>query len=342
MKHRSGKAILAVIILLITTSALAQTKTVEEIIARVNADIILKSELDDARNTLRGQLQQQGLQGAQLEQAFAEQSKYLLRQLIDNVLLMQQAKDMGLNADLEVVKAMEQLRQDNKFESLEVLEQKIVAEGISIDDFKQKIRNQYLSNQVLGREVYPKIIVTTEELRNYYDTNQKTFDRPEGVRVSEIAVYTEGKTPQEIEEQKKKAEDALAALKKGDDFAQAAQKFSEAPSARDGGELGFFVRGELAKPIADAVENLEKGQMSDILTMPWGFQIIKVSDKHSGGILPFDLAQKEIQEALWQQKTQPKIREYLTKLRADGFIEIREGYVDEGAVTKPAKVSEVK
>src|SRR5262245_26002185 len=129
MKVGSGKAILAVLIVFIATSALAQTKIVEEIIARVNGDIILKSELEDARNTLRAELQQQGIQAAQLEQAVAEQSKYLLRQLIDNALLMQQAKDMGLNAELEVVKAMERLRQENRYESLEALEQKIVEEG---------------------------------------------------------------------------------------------------------------------------------------------------------------------------------------------------------------------
>jgi peptidyl-prolyl cis-trans isomerase SurA len=339
MTHRGGKAVLAVVILLMASLALAQTKTVEEIVARVNGDIILKSELEDARTSLRADLSQQSLQGVQLEQAFAEQSKYLLRQLIDNALLMQQAKELGLNADLEVVKTMERLRQENKYASLDVLEQEIVKAGVSVDEFKQRIRTQYLSGQVLGREVYPKIIVTTEEIRKYYDANPKNFDRPEGVRVSEIAVYTEGKSPAEIEQQKKKAEEAHAALKKGDDFPQVAQRYSEAPSARDGGDLGFFVEGDLAKPLEDAVAKLDKGQVSDILPMPYGFVILKVDDKHSGGILPFELAQKEITETLWQQRVQPKVREYLTKLRCDGFIDVRPGYVDEGAC-KADKVSE--
>ena len=254
---------------------------------------------------------------------------------------MQQAKEMGLNADLEVVKTMEKMRQEYKFDSLEGLEQAIGQQGYSIDEYKQNIRTRYLTSQVLGREVYPKIVVTTDDIRKYYDSHQKDFDRPAGIRVSEITVYTENKTPAEVEQQRKKAEDAQAAVKKGDDFADVAKKFSEAPTAADGGDLGFFVKGELAKPLEDVAGQLEKGQTSDVITLPYGFGILKVQDKHSGGILTFDLAQKEITETIWQQRVPPKTREYLTKLRSEGFIEVKNGYVDEGAPDKQTKVSEV-
>jgi len=341
MKHHIGRIFVPAIMLLTAVTAMGQ-KTLDEIIVRVNADIILKSELENAKTTLRNDLaQQQHLQGPQLEQAFTDQSKFLLRDLIDQTLLVQQAKEAGINADLEIVKTMERMRQEYKFETMETLEKAIVEQGISLDDYKQQIRNRYLTSQVLGREVYPKILITTEEMRKYYETNQKNFDRPAGIQLSEITISTDKKTPEEIAAQKKKAEDALAALKKGDEFAETARKFSEAPTAQDGGVLGFFPTGQLAKPLEDAVIKLDKGQTTDILALPYGFVILKVDDKHAGGILSFDLAQKEIQDQLFQQLVQPKIREYLTKLRTDGFIEIKPGYVDAGApAEKAAKVSE--
>jgi peptidyl-prolyl cis-trans isomerase SurA len=343
MKHHIGRTFLPALVILLLIPALAMAqKTVDEIIVRVNGDIILKSELENARTTLRNELAQgQRLQGVQLEQAFTEQSKFLLRDLIDQTLLVQQAKDAGINADLEIVKTMERMRQEYKFETLEALEKAIVEQGISVDDYKQQIRNRYLTSQVLGREVYPKIIITNEEMRKYYDANQKNFDRPAGIQLSEITISTDAKTPEEVAAQRKKAEDALAALKNGDDFAETARKFSEAPTAQDGGVLGFFPAGQLAKALEDAVSKLDKGQITEILTLPYGFVILKVDDKHSGGILSYELAQKEIQDQLFQQQVTPKIREFLTRLRTEGFIEIKPGYVDAGAPPeKAAKVSE--
>jgi peptidyl-prolyl cis-trans isomerase SurA len=342
MQQRISRTFLASLLLLIASPVLSQNKTVDEIVARVNGDIILRSEFENAKATVRSDIaQQQKLQGAALDEAVAEQSRFILRDLIDQNLLLQQAKDMGLNADLEVVKTMERMRQEYKFESLEALEKAIVDQGLAVDDYKQQIKTRYLTSQVLAREVYPKIIITNEEVRKYYDANMKTFDRPAGVQLSEITISTENKTPDETAAQKKKAEDALAALKKGDDFGETARKFSETPSAQDGGSLGFFPKGQLANALEDAVASLDKGQTTDILSLPYGFVILKVEDKHAGGILSFELAQKEITDVLFQQNVQPKIREYLTKLRTDGFIEIKPGYVDAGAPPeKRAKVSE--
>lgn len=348
MQHKRGRAVSAAcIVLLIAGTAFGQTKIVEEIIARVNADIILKSELETRKAQIRQELaapppQGRGLSGAQLEQAFADASRIILRDLIDETLLLQQAKEMGLSADLELLKTMERLRQERKHETNESLEKEIVEAGYSLDEFKQNIKTRYLTSQVIQREVYPRVTVTMEEMRKYYDANVKSFDRPAGIRVREISIYTENRGPDEVASQRKKAEEALAAVKKGDDFGEMAAKFSESPNAQEGGDLGFFVKGELAQPLEDVAMKLEKGQTSDILTLPYGFVILKLEDKHAGGILTFDLAQREVQEVLWQQAVQPKIREFLTKLRSDGFIEVREGYTDAGAAPKEAKVSEAK
>ena len=347
MIYRTALATLAAIILLYSGMSLAQTKTVEQIVALVNSDIILKSELDRDLVRLRDGLskpapQGAGLAGAQLEQAYAEQSKNKLRDLIDQTLLLQKAKEMDMTADLELIKTLERMRQEYKFESLEALYKAISEQGNDLDEFKQEIKTRYLTGQVLGREVYGKVIITVEDMRKYYDEHKKDFDRPEGMRIRMIAVYTENRGPEEIASQKKKAEEALAAVKKGDDFAEVAQKFSEAETAQEGGDLGFFEKGQLNKSLEDEALKLEKGQTTDVLTMPYGFVVLKLDDKHAGGVLPFELAQKEIQDILFRQRVDPKIREYLTKLREDGFIKVYPGYVDTGEAPKSAKASDAE
>jgi parvulin-like peptidyl-prolyl isomerase len=339
MHHTRARVLLAATILLLTLLSgisLAQTKTIEEIVAWVNTEVILKSEYEARKAALREDLAQpaprgRGLQGAQLEQVFNEQSKLVLQQLIDEALILQQARDLGLTADTEIIKTLDRLRQERKLESLEALEREVVAQGYSVDELRQNIRVQYLTEQVMQREVYPKVIVTTEEGRKYYDTHIKEFDRPAGIRVREITIITENRGPEQVENQRKKTEEALAAVKKGDDFAEVAAKFSESQTAQDGGDLGFFAKGELAPALEAITDKLEKGQTSDIIPVQGAFMILKVDDKHGGGVLPFELAQKEVFNILWQQAVRPKMREYLTKLRTDGFVRTAEGYVDAGA-----------
>ncbi len=345
MFHKNGRVFLAAMVLLttfLTGTSLAQTKTIEEIVAWVNNDVILKSEYESRKAAIREDLaapqpRGRGLQGAQLDQAFNEQSKLVLRQLIDEALILQQAKEMGLSAETEIIKTKDRLRQEQKLDSLEALDKQIVAQGYSLDEFNQNIRVQYLTSQVMQREVYPRVTVTMEEVRKYYDAHIKDFDRPAGIRVREITILTENRGPEQIENQRKKAEEALAAVKKGDDFAETAAKYSESDSAQLGGDLGFYAKGEL-NPSLEAITNkLEKGQVSDIIPVQGGFMIIKLDDKHTGGILPFELAQKEIFDIIWQQAVPPKMREFLTKLRTDGFVRTAEGYVDAGAAEKTDK-----
>lgn len=338
MYQTSGKVLVAASILLTFLSGplLAQTKTIEEIVAWVNNEVILKSEYEARKAAMKEDLAQpaprgRGLQGAQLEQAYNEQSKFVLQQLIDETLILQQARDMGLSANNEVIKTLDRLRQERKLDSLEALEREVVAQGFSIDELRQNISVQYLTEQVMQREVYPKVIITTEEVRKYYDSHIKDFDRPAGIRVREITIITENRGPEQIESQRKKAEEALALVKKGDDFAEVAAKFSESQTAGDGGDLGFFAKGELNASLEAITDKLDKGQSSDIIPVQGAFMILKVDDKHSGGVLPFELAQKEVFNILWQQGVRPKMREYLTRLRTDGFVKTAEGYIDAGA-----------
>ena len=307
--------------------------TIDEIIARVNSDIILRSEYEDTLNVVEAELVQQ-YQAPQLAGAMADARVNALRDLIDKKLLAQKAAEFGINADLEVITTMERMRQEYNFGSLEALESAIAEQGQNIDDFRESIASQYLTQQILQSEVYPKIIITTEDIRTYYEANMERFDRPEGVRLLEIVILTEGKTPEETEAAEKTIQEALDRVRAGEDFSEVASEVSEASTAGSGGDLGFFEKGTLQKDYEEAAGRLERRQISDIIRQPDALVILKLEDKHTGGILPFELAQEDIQDLIWRSRLSPQIRSYLDRLRLEGFIEVREGYEDTGVVSE--------
>jgi len=324
------------------SSAAAQQgpRKIEQIAARVNADIILKSDVDREIDLMRYEKSQQGLDPAQVAKELQEDSKDVLRNLIDKALLMQIAKDAGLSAELDVQKTMEELRVDKKFATMDELEKAIIKDYGDLDEFKNDIRTKFLTQQVIDHEVVGRIIITQEEMRKYYDEHQKEFDKPAGVRVAEITVLVDRRLPDQVATQRKKIEEALAAIKKGDDFGDVAEKYSEVSTAEKGGDIGFIagdLKEQVNEDVAKALEGLGKNQSTDIVEFNDAFTIFKVTDKHNGGILSYDLAQNFIWNNLMNKMAPDKIREYLAKLRDDGFVDVKPGFQDSGATAKSRK-----
>jgi len=321
--------------IVVALPAAAQQK-IEQIAARVNGDIILKSEIDRELENMRGEMMQQpGMDPSKLEREMAEQSKLVLRNLIDRTLLLQIAKEANLNADTDVEKTLEDLRVERKFATREELEKAIIKDYGDLDEFKNDIRTKFLTQQVIEHEVYGRMVVTSEEMRKYYDEHQMDFDRPAGIRISEITVLVDRRLPDQVAVQRKKVEDALAAVKKGDNFEEVAEKYSEVVTAERGGDMGFVsgdLKQNLNEDIAKALEGLDKGQVTNIVEFNDAFTFFKVTDKHNGGILSFDLAQREIQYTLLSKAAPDKVRAFLTELREQAFVEVKPGFQDLGAV----------
>jgi len=321
--------------IVVALPAAAQQK-IEQIAARVNGDIILKSEIDRELENMRGEMMQQpGMDPTKLEREMAEQSKLVLRNLIDRTLLLQIAKEANLNADTDVEKTLEDLRVERKFATREELEKAIIKDYGDLDEFKNDIRTKFLTQQVIEHEVYGRMVVTSEEMRKYYDEHQMDFDRPAGIRISEITVLVDRRLPDQVAVQRKKVEDALAAVKKGDNFEEVAEKYSEVVTAERGGDMGFVsgdLKQNLNEDIAKALEGLDKGQVTNIVEFNDAFTFFKVTDKHTGGILSFDLAQREIQYTLLSKAAPDKVRAFLTELREQAFVEVKPGFQDLGAV----------
>jgi peptidyl-prolyl cis-trans isomerase SurA len=326
------RTLLILAMTIVTALPAAAQQKIEQIAARVNGDIILKSEMDRELELRRIELMQTpGIDAARIDRELQEQSKTILRDLIDRTLLLQVAKEANLNADTDVEKTMEDLRVERKFATREELDKAIIKDYGDLDEFKNDIRTKFLTQQVIEHEVYGRMVVTSEEMRKYYDEHQQDFDRPAGIRISEITVLVDRRLPDQVAVQRKKVEDALEAVKKGQNFEEAAEKYSEVQTAEIGGDMGFFPKENLNEDIAKALEGVDKGQVTNIVEFNDAFTFFKVTDRHNGGVLSFELAQRQIQYQLLSKAAPDKVRAFLTELREQAFVEVKAGFQDLGA-----------
>ncbi|PYX35691.1 MAG: hypothetical protein DMG75_13155 [Acidobacteria bacterium] len=166
---------------------------VEEIIARVNNQIVSRSEYLRSREQLKQELQQQD--AAQADKVFTVKQKDVLRDLIDQQLLLDKGKDLGITADTELVKRLDEMRKQMNLDSMEDLEKAATSQGISYEDFKQNLRNQIFTQQVIGKEVGSHMSITKEEEQKFYEEHKDEMQQPEQIKLSEILVSTQKPNP---------------------------------------------------------------------------------------------------------------------------------------------------
>ena len=314
---------------------------VEEIIARVNNSIISRSDLKHSEEQLAAE---QSKQDPNAPAENAPQQKDLLRDLIDTQLLSQKAEELGISADTDVIKRLDELRKQMHAESMEDLEKAAQAQGVSFEEFKQSLKNSILTQKVIQQEVGGHISVSQQEIQEFYDQHKAEMERPEQVRLSEILISTQAAQPaagqtaspesssdEVVAQAKAKAEAIYAQLQKGAKFDEVATKSSAGPTAAQGGDLEYFKRGTLSKQLEDQVFALKTGQFTEPIRTNQGWVILKVTEHQSEGVPSLKEVEPQIQERLYMSKMQPALREYLTKLRENAYIDIKPPYVDSGA-----------
>lgn len=311
-----------------------KTRIVEEIVARVNNEIITLSDLERSKTTLFDDARQdcQGCSPAQLDAAVRDKQQNLLRDLIDQSLLVQKGKDLNINVEPDVVKQMDRIRQQNKLKDMDEFEDALRKAGIVVEDYKSQIRNQILTQDVIRKEVGSRITVPRDEIQKYYDAHKTEFVRPEMIYLSEFFLSTEKKAEDEIPKIEQKAKGYLERIRKGEDFEEFARRYSEGTTAKEGGSLGAFERGQLSKELEDAVFKMKKNEMTDVIRTKTGFLVLMVDQRFEAGEQPLDKVEPEIQNRLYYQRMQPELRKYLTRLREESYVVVKPGYVDSAAV----------
>lgn len=324
----------------------AQTKgtVVEQIVARVNNEIITLSDFEKASNALQQEVSEscQGCTPDKVQAEYKEQQKDVLRGLIDQALLVERAKDMSINVDTDLVKKLDDFRKQNGFATMEELQKAVESTGIAWDDWKDQQKRQLMSQEVVRQEVSGHMDIGPDEVRQYYDAHKQEFDLPEQVVLSEIFLSTAGMSPEEVDSTRKKADDLHDRIVRGADFGQIAEKYSEGKTAKEqSGAIGTFQRGQMDKQLEDAVFGLNKGQITDVIETKQGFEILKVTDHYQAGLQPLTKVQGQIENKLYMEKMEPAMRDYLAQLREESYVMVKPGYTDTAAVPGGTVIQEV-
>ena len=290
-------------------------------IAAGEVDALIKPQLDTIAR-----------QSTQLAPAIADQYKKQLRQqalelLIRRQLLDQKIKEANvLVSDEEVIDKIREIASGpGQLLSLEEVKKQIEQYGQNFDDVKDDVRKGLSRNKFMEMQWAGKISVTEEDAKKHYDENLKRFETPEQVRASHILIAVAPTDPNTDPNQAKakaraKAEDLLKQIKNGADLAELAKAHSTCPSAPNGGDLGFFPRGQTTPPFEKVAFELAVGQVSDVVETEYGFHIIKVTEHKDAGVVPFEQAKDDIIKQLTLKKQSDFAEEYINSLKAEANI----------------------
>jgi peptidyl-prolyl cis-trans isomerase SurA len=310
---------------------------VEEIIARVNDQIITRSDYDRAMKELDDEARQHGATMQQISEAHQE----LLRNLIDQQLWLSKGKELGINGETELIQKLNDIRKQYHLETLEDLEKAAKEQGVSYEDFKANIRNGIITQLVMRDQVGRRIQITPGEVQRYFEEHKQEYAQPESVNLSEILVSVAapaaGGQPDDaatLAAAKAKADDIEAKLHAGGEFSQLAKSFSDGPTAAEGGDLGQYRRGTMAKVLEDQTFTLKPGQYTDPIRTRQGFVILKVTQHVPGGVPEFKDVEQQVEDAFFTSRMEPAMRDYLSLMREQAYIDIKPGFTDTGASPK--------
>jgi peptidyl-prolyl cis-trans isomerase C len=312
--------------LLCVSTARAQegeTKVVDQVVARVNSDFIMRSAYERAQQDLLNELKDQGLKDQELEKKFNELKHIVLDQLVDTQLLVQRAKELSIDVEPQINEQLLRVMRENNLLSLEDLAQKMSEAGIDINEVKRMLRTRFLSEAVRNREVYGEIYrkLTEKEKREYYEKHKERFVIPGEVTLSRIFIAT-GKDP---EQALARAREIVAQARSGAaDFTALAQRHSEDKNIN----IGTLKIPDLATEVREAVAKAPVGTITDPIKTDTGYAIFRLDQRKEPETRPFENEEVERAVSIWltEEKGAEVFETYIQKLRREAFIEVDPRY----------------
>jgi peptidyl-prolyl cis-trans isomerase SurA len=319
-------------VLLSTTALLGSSEIIEQVLVKVNGDIITKSELEQRQiNALRQQMKSevdlQALQNdEQLKKALEEITPRILVDTIDDLLLMQLGKEKGLrlsdemfNRWLSNLRKEQNLLDDQKFAAA------LKQEGMTIADLRRNVERQFLIQEVQRQEVGSKLQITEAEARQYYQYHQQEFVEPASVTLREILIEVPAGTQQEdsaaaFDAAAEKAAAVRTRLTGGEDFAKVAADVSAAPSKANGGLIGPIVVAELSQSLQQTLEKMKPGEITSPIRTTRGYQIIKLETFKAAAVQPFESVRDVVAEKVYNERQRSEIQKFLNRIRSQAII----------------------
>jgi peptidyl-prolyl cis-trans isomerase C len=290
----------------------------EDVVVVVNGEIISKGQVD---RELTGYQQKMIQSGRSLTpETLVGVREQIIESLVDRALLHQASVEEGISVSDEVIqKEWEKIRQ--RFTSEEAFQTVLNRMGMTEQDVREEIQRGAAVQKLIRERFGKSAEVSEEEARTYYESHPEAFVRPEQIRARHILIRPD---PEGGEAAEKKAVEKLQEIRKeaegGTDFAELAREHSQGPSSEQGGDLGYFPRGKMAKPFEEAAFALKTGDVSDVVKTRFGYHLIKLEDRKPEGTVPFEEVQDALRNYLGTEAVKEAVKSYVRQLRQDAEI----------------------
>lgn len=301
----------------------ADARVVERIAAVVGNDVILASEVEEKAAPLMTEVAAIANKAQRATRSTAVRREVLDR-LVDEQLIVQQALELKITITSEDVdRSIEQIKKDNNLTDVQ-LREALRNQGMTMAAYRQDIKKQLIRFRVLNAAVASRIAVSDSDVRNYYDRHMKSGAETQ-VRVSHIFIpIPSGADAAVIEERQRLAAGLAEKARAGEDFAKLVREHSEDAATRnEAGDLGFFGKGMLPKPVEEAVFGMKTGDVSDPVRADQGFHVFKLVDRKAKDTKAFDAVRDEIRGRLRQKEVEKQTKSYLSELRKKTLVDIR-------------------
>jgi peptidyl-prolyl cis-trans isomerase SurA len=300
-------------------------EVVDKIVAVVNDEIITLTEFNTAFEPYLKNIED-NYKGKDKEAIINHAKEAFLNRLVDNLLIEQEAKKAGMGIVIKDEEVMDVIRDmmAKKKSNMEDFKKNLAREGNSLESLKKDIRSQMMRMRLLRREIKSKVIVSDEEIGEYYNKNRQDYEGKEAVRLRQIFLAIPAKADKKTKAKiKEEAQQLRKRVLAGEPFELLAVKYSQGPGAAQGGDIGFIEKGTIIAAVESVAFNLPMEQVSEVIESGIGFHIIKVVDKKGAGLKPIAAVREEIKTKIEDEKLEKKYEEWITSIRKKSFIEIK-------------------
>ncbi len=298
---------------------------VEGIAAVVNNDVITIRELDEMVDAYSESLPKT-LSNLDRERVIKQSREGLLNKMVDNLILTQEAKRLGITIKEDEVTSTIQDLIKKKNMSLDQLKENLQKEGISYDAYRKDIREQLMKMRLAAREIRAKVAVSDEEIGEYYGKHREIYEGKEAVKIKQILFPVPPKAGLEAKEKiRDLAEAAERKLKAGEPFDEVLQANEKMADTHGGADLGFIEKGTMLPAVDEVAFQLKVGEAGPLIVSPVGFHLIQVLDKRGAGLKPLEAVREEIKEEIGKEKMDRKAAEWIQELRKKSYIDIKPG-----------------
>jgi peptidyl-prolyl cis-trans isomerase SurA len=304
----------------------------EQVLVKVNGEIITQTEFQRiqiaALRELPNPPDPATTPDSELAKIFAQVTPQAIVTMIDEMLLMQRAKELGMSvSDAQFAEVLESIKKDNKIESEAAFEAALKSEGMTLAQLRTMLTKRMLIGQVQRREIGGKVDVTEQEERAYYDAHLGEFATTPSVTLREIIVNAEvdpvKKAPSvgALDDARDKAASIRTRIAKGEAFEKVAAEVSDAASKANGGLIGPISRDEMNEELLKMISKMKVGEMTPVINTATGAQFFKLESNIDSTTLPFESARGQIADRLTNEKLGGELKKYMQRLRSQAIIE---------------------